>query len=247
VAGPVNDIPNANATMAVTQEKDVAAGTRVYAQRWLMLSLFVLFSMSSAYQWIHINIIGDVALYYWNASLPADNPAFAIDWLSMVYMLAYVPLILPASSFLNRFGLRYSAVLGSALNAIGAWLKCAALSPDRFAVLMTGQTVCAIAQLFVLNMPPRLAAVWFGPDELSTATSLGVFGNQVGCAIGFLLPPLFAHVDPDLAVTHRGLATMLYSTAAVTTVIFVLISICTHRRNFTSLCLRNVHESCLHR
>ena len=44
---------------------------------------------------------------------------------------------------------------------------------------MFAQTVCAVAQLFVLGIPARLAAVWFGPNEVSTATSIGVFGNQV--------------------------------------------------------------------
>lgn len=61
----------------------------------------------------------------------------------------------------------------------GAWLKCAAVSPDRFPVLMVAQTVCAISQVFILGMPARVAAVWFGPRQVSTATSLGVFGNQV--------------------------------------------------------------------
>lgn len=61
----------------------------------------------------------------------------------------------------------------------GAWMKCTAVAPDRFMVLMAAQTVCSIAQVFILGMPARVAAVWFGPDQVSTATSLGVFGNQV--------------------------------------------------------------------
>lgn len=199
-----------------------------------MLSLFVLYSMSNSYQWIHLNIIGDVVLLYWNVSLPQSSAgaAFAIDWLSMVYMLVYIPLIVPASIFLNRYGLRYSAVFGAALNALGAWLKCVALSPTRFGVLVAGQTLCAAAQLFVLNMPSRLAAVWFGPDELGKATSLGVFGNQLGCALGFLIPPLLARVNltsNDLLLdAHHGLAMLLYSTAITSTVVFLLISICTY-------------------
>ena len=50
---------------------------------------------------------------------------------------------------------------------------------SRFGVLMFAQTVAAISQIWVLGIPARLAAVWFGPREVSTATSLGVFGNQV--------------------------------------------------------------------
>ena len=58
-------------------------------------------------------------------------------------------------------------------------MKCTAVAPDRFMVLIVAQTVCSIAQVFILGMPARVAAVWFGPNQVSTATSLGVFGNQV--------------------------------------------------------------------
>ena len=34
------------------------------------------------------------------------------------------------------------------------------------------------------------AAIWFPSDEVSTATSFGVFGNQLGVALGFVIPPL---------------------------------------------------------
>lgn len=38
-----------------------------------MLGLFALYSMSNAYQWIHLNIIFDVILAYYNESLPGDT------------------------------------------------------------------------------------------------------------------------------------------------------------------------------
>ena len=53
----------------------------------------------------------------------------------------------------------------------------------------TGQASCAIAQPFIMGVPPRLAAIWFPADEVSTATAIGVFGNQLGVAIGFIIPP----------------------------------------------------------
>ena len=38
-------------------------------------------------------------------------------------------------------------------------------------------------------MPPKIASIWFPANEISTATSIGVFGNQLGVALGFLIPP----------------------------------------------------------
>jgi len=46
-----------------------------------------------------------------------------------------------------------------------------------------------MAMPFLLEVPPRLAAIWFPSNEVSTATSIGVFGNQLGVALGFVIPP----------------------------------------------------------
>lgn len=162
--------------------------TKVYKRRWIIVTLFCLYSMSNAYQWIHLNIIANIITKYYNASLPEDRfqRETTVDWLSMIYMLAYIPLIFPSTFLLNKKGLRVCAIAGAFLNVLGAWLKVACISPDRFAVLMFAQTVCAIAQIFILGLPAKIAAVWFGPNEVSTATSLGVFGNQVWVLDSFL-------------------------------------------------------------
>lgn len=71
-------------------------------------------------------------------------------------------------------------IIGSFGTALGSWIKVLSTSPDLFYVAFIGQTVVAISQTFILGIPPLLAALWFGPDQVSTATSIGVFGNQVG-------------------------------------------------------------------
>ena len=167
---------------------------KVYKRRWFMLLLFVAYSFSNAYQWIHLNIIGNVIIKFYNESLPEDEYQrfLAIDWLSMLYMLAYIPLIFPATWLLDKKGLRITLICGAFLNALGAWLKCACVSTDRFALLMFSQSICAIAQIFILGIPARLAAVWFGPNQVSTATSVGVFGNQVITYIIYIIFVLFS-------------------------------------------------------
>src|SRR6476469_1282015 len=41
---------------------------QLYPRRWLMVGLFATYSLTNAYQWIHLNIIGDKVLEYYNAS-----------------------------------------------------------------------------------------------------------------------------------------------------------------------------------
>jgi len=69
--------------------------------------------------------------------------------------------------------------LGSIGTALGSWLKVFSVAPDRFWLTFCGQTLLAMSQTFILSIPARLAAVWFGPNQVSTACSVGVFGNQV--------------------------------------------------------------------
>lgn len=68
---------------------------------------------------------------------------------------------------------------GSIGTAVGSWIKVFSVAPDRFWVTFLGHTIVALSQTFILSVPSRLAAVWFGPDQVSSACSIGVFGNQV--------------------------------------------------------------------
>ncbi|MEQ2170225.1 hypothetical protein GOODEAATRI_033276, partial [Goodea atripinnis] len=147
-------------------------GTKLYRRRFAVLTVFSLYSLMNAFQWIHYSIITNVFVNYYGVS--SDK----VDWLSIVYMVAYIPLIFPATWVLDRRGLRLTALLGSGLNCAGAWLKCASVSPDRFGVTVTAQVICSVAQVFILGLPSRIASVWFGPREVSTACATAVLGNQ---------------------------------------------------------------------
>lgn len=108
----------------------------------------------------------------------------------MLYMLVYIPMIVPATWLLNHYGLRVSILIGATLNVLGAWIKCLSMelsqpvsSPSSnasFPLLMVAQLVCALGQVFLLGVPAQLAATWFSKSELAMATAIGVFGNQVG-------------------------------------------------------------------
>ena len=147
---------------------------RVYYRRWLMLLIFCLVSMSNAAQWIQYGTITNVVCDYYNVGY------LTVNWLSMIYMLVYIPLIFPVTWLLEREqGLKVIGVLAASLNCSGAWLRYAGSVPETFWLAFLGQTVVSIAQVFILGMPAHVAATWFGANEVSTACAIGVFGNQV--------------------------------------------------------------------
>ncbi|KAI4489845.1 hypothetical protein M0804_004027 [Polistes exclamans] len=120
-------------------------------------------------------------------------------------------------------GLRVAVILGAIGTAIGSWIKVFSVSPNLFWITFIGHTIVAISQTFVLSVPARLAAVWFGPDQVSSACSIGVFGNQLGIAIGFLFPPILVPNSDDPELVARGFQIMFYIVAALTSLVLVLI------------------------
>jgi FLVCR family feline leukemia virus subgroup C receptor-related protein len=125
---------------------------RVTFRRWIVLFTFSLISLISAFNWIEYNIIQDVVVSYYNESLPEGTVAQneAVNWMSMIYMLCYIPLVFPSMFLLDLKGLRICVSIGALLTSIGAWIKCAGVHPDRFLVALLGQTFCAIAQAFTV-------------------------------------------------------------------------------------------------
>ncbi|CAH8461215.1 unnamed protein product [Dicrocoelium dendriticum] len=220
----------------------------LYRKRWLMLFLFCCTSLCNAYHWINLSIISDRVLVVWNATIPGSTEVarrMAVDWISLVYFVTYIPLIFPAFLVLNRFGLRVTNVTAAVLNTLGSWLKCVAcvlathtlnspsapgLVSSAYPLLMTAQTIEAVAQLFVLGIPSPLASTWFGERELSTATSIGVLANQLGTALGFAIPPLIVGtwytaendtIGARYEQMHREIEYLLYGSAAFTTLLAI--------------------------
>ncbi|KAM9842366.1 choline/ethanolamine transporter flvcr2a isoform 2-T2 [Aulostomus maculatus] len=193
--------------------------TKLYKRRWVMLFLFSIYSMSNAVMWLQFGIISNIIMRFYNIS------ALAIDWLSMIYFLTYIPLILPVMWLLDNRGLRDVVVVGSAFNCIGAWIKTGTADPDMFAMTFFGQFVCSVATVYILGIPSRLASLWFGQQEVSTACSIGVLGNQMGIAIGFLIPPILVPNVDDVNELAHHLRIMFYISAGVATVIFILVVI----------------------
>ncbi|CAL8097037.1 unnamed protein product [Orchesella dallaii] len=196
-----------------TLAEDSSGPCRVYAYRWVVLALFVVYSMSNAFQWIQFSIITGIIVQFYGVSEEM------VDMTSMIYMITYIPLIFPATFLLEKKGLRLAVIIGSFGTALGSWIKVFATQPDLFYVAFIGHTVVAISQTFILGIPPLLAALWFGPDQVSTATSIGVFGNQLGVAAGFLLPTLLVKNGTQESI-GKDLSVMFYGTGAITGVLF---------------------------
>ncbi|MFH4976006.1 hypothetical protein AB6A40_002715 [Gnathostoma spinigerum] len=197
-------------------DSEEAPTIHVYRRRYLVLVLFMFLSGSNSMQWIEYSVIANIINKFYSVSYTW------IDWTSMIFMLTYVILVIPASWVVDRFGLRFAVLIAATGNCIGAWIKAFSTSPDLFWLSFLGQLIVGSSQVFILGIPSRLAAVWFGSRQVATACAAGVFGNQIGIAVGFLIPPLIV-TNGDTGTIARGLRTLFIGSAVVNSVIFVLI------------------------
>ncbi|KAJ8736680.1 hypothetical protein PYW08_007336 [Mythimna loreyi] len=217
VSGSVMDGVAEKGVVLESPTKKGAPEYTVFPIRWLVLFVFVFNSASNSMQWIQYTIIQDAVVKYYGVS------SIQVYWTSMIFMITYIPLIFPASFLLDKTNLRVTTIIGSFGTCLGAWLKVFSVPQDMFWLGFMGQTVVAISQVFILNVPPRLAAVWFGADQVSSACSIGVFGNQLGVAVGFVLPPMLVRASGTIPEIAADLRLMFYLIAGFTSVLFVFI------------------------
>lgn len=85
-----------NAADVETKQLPQIEKIQVYGARWVVLGIFVLYSMSNAMQWVQFSIINDVVVSYYGVS------SMWVDWTSMIYMILYIPFVFPASYLLEK-------------------------------------------------------------------------------------------------------------------------------------------------
>ncbi|XP_050080439.1 feline leukemia virus subgroup C receptor-related protein 2-like isoform X1 [Anopheles maculipalpis] len=190
---------------------------QVYKRRWFLLVLTVLSIAISYVQWIQYSIVANIMAKYYNIS-----PAW-IDWTSMIFMVIYIFAVFPVSYIMDVKNMRQSAVIGAVGTALGAWIKVFSADPSQFQIVIVGQIVSAIAQVFLLSIPSRLSATWFSPQEASSVCAFGVFGAQLGIAIGFFLTPMVIVNHEDFEAIGVDLQVFLMGVAGISTMIACMV------------------------
>ncbi len=187
----------------------------LYKRRWLILAVYSLISMANEVIWISLSSINNIVKVYYGVS------SLAVNWLSMIYLAMFICVAF-TSYILDNYGLRFTIIIGAALNGIRSCLRCIGSSRDGFIFVFLGSAFSALAQTFLLFIPPRLAAAWFGEHERATASAIGVLMTMSGVAVGFLMGTMVPNSqDMDNAV-RIALSKMLITQAVVCSVLVIL-------------------------
>ncbi|XP_008197851.2 heme transporter FLVCR2 isoform X2 [Tribolium castaneum] len=193
------------------------SAVKVYKYRWITLLIFCFYSAINFLQFFQYSIISNITVKYY------DVEDTLVDLTGLVFMISFILLCLPANQFIEKYNLRNTALLSSGLTTLGNLIKLFSISPDRFYVVIIGQVLCAIAQVFMTSVPSKLASTWFGPDEVSTACAVAIFGNHIGIAIGSFLPSSLVRNSDNLDEIGDDFMTLQIINGSITVASFIAV------------------------
>lgn len=186
-------------------------------KRYVILLLYGVCSMEKSFQWINLSAITNKVSHYYDV----DN--IAVNWTSVLFMITFIPLVLPTGWLIGRIGIRKAVLIGSVGITVGAIVKCFACEQDRFYVIILGQIVVSLSEQFIFCIPARVASVWFPDNQVSLATGFGIFGNQCGIALGFLIPQAILDGLESRYEIGLGLRQLFNWTAAISAFTLLLL------------------------
>jgi MFS family permease len=186
-------------------------GITTYGYRWVVLAGFMLVTAFNQALWITFApITSDAVTFYATSEL-------TIGLLSIVFMVVYILLVLPAAWLIDSWGMRGAVSLGAALTAVFGVTR--GLFADNLAMVFVSQIGIAVGQPLILGAITKLAARWFRSDERATATGLGTLAIYLGVLASLIVTPLLLNaygMKTMLLVT--GIASVVASAFFIATV-----------------------------
>ncbi|MFX0033814.1 MAG: MFS transporter [Candidatus Hodarchaeota archaeon] len=175
---------------------------QLYGYRWLVLILFMFTNITLQILWItYASITVEAAFYYGVAELD-------ILLLSLVFMIAYIPVTFLASWLIDKYDFRIGAGVGALLAGIFGFLRF--FAGNNYMLLLLFQIGIAIGQPFVLNSITRLSANWFPESERTSATGLSLISQFIGIMLGVLITPfIFEALNLEMVLLIYGILALI--------------------------------------
>ena len=174
--------------------------------RWVILAIYMLVVSVNQLMWITFAPVTGVAASFYHVS------DLSIGLLSMVFMVVYILVSIPASAIIDIYGIRVAVGIGAVLTGIFGLMR--GVMGSHFHWVMAAQIGIAIGQPFLLNSMTTVAARWFPIRERATASGLGSLAMYFGIILGMALTPYL--------VIHSGMDRMLVTYGIVSLIVAVI-------------------------
>ena len=186
--------------------------------RWVVLAALMMISIMSQIQWLtHAPIARAADVFYAGHFNPASF--LNVDFMASSYMFLYILFSIPASYFIDTYGIVKGVGLGAILTATGGAVK--GLSGHSFALVITGQLILATGQPLVMNAATALTARWFPLKERAIATGLATLSLYIGILIAMIVTPMLIVSKASDPNYGNGIDSMLKIYGIITVVLSV--------------------------
>lgn len=202
---------------------------KVYPYRWIILSVFMIVVAANQVMWITFAPITIVAADFYQVS------DLMIGLLSMIFMIVYIVVSIPASWIIDTYGIRTGVGIGVVLTGIFGIFR--GIFASDYNMVLVAQVGLAVAQPFLLNAITSLSARWFPIRERATASGLGTLAMYVGIAAGMTVTPLLTE--------HSGIQRMLVIYGVFSLVALLLFFVLMRERPPTAPCRPDQEERSL--
>ena len=173
---------------------------KVYGYRWVVLGVFMFINITIQMLWIAFApITGPAAEFYHVTDLQ-------IGFLSMTFMIAFIPLSIPISWLIDTYGFHRSVGLGAVIMGVFGILR--GLAGENYTLVLWSTVGIAASQPFLLNAWTTVPAKWFAMEERATAVGLVTLASILGTALGMVLTPMLAesYSIPTVQLIYGGIA-----------------------------------------
>ncbi len=152
--------------------------------RFVILLAIIPSIISTEMMWLSLAPISSIAEQHYGVS------SLSIAMFSMSYMIMYILFSIPASWTVDKFGYRFSLIIGALITAVFGFARF--FFADNFTIVLIAQFIIAIGQPFLLNISTKVPANWFPLSERATAGGILTMAQYIGFAVPMLLAPMIA-------------------------------------------------------
>lgn len=174
---------------------------KVYGYRWVVLMVFLIINALMQMQWITFAPITSEAVAFYNV------PAMQIDLLSLIFMIVYIFISIPASYIIDTKGIRIGIGIGATLLGIFGFFK--GFYGSNYIMVIIAQIGIAVGQPFILNSVTKVGVRWFPLHERATQAGISTLAQFVGIIIAMVLTPyLFKAYGMETMLMIYGVASL---------------------------------------
>ena len=155
---------------------------KIYKYRWVVLSTFMFINLTIQVLWITFAPITSLAAEFYGVS------DLRIGFLSMLFMIMFIPFSIPVSWVIDTYGFRVAVSSGAVLMGVFGLLR--GFAGSNYSIVLWSTVGIAIAQPFLLNAWTTVPAKWFAVKERATMVGLITLSSLVGTGIGMVVTPI---------------------------------------------------------